>query len=86
MCVHFIVLTLTSRNAISDREVEGEVSVQQWRTILVDNIPGSNAPEMTQPSLFDQGKGEGGENMDAIYYKQETRVVFQHFILLQPSS
>lgn len=50
------VLTLTSRYAVSYTEVEGEVSVQQWGTILVDNVSGCDAPEMTQTSLFGGGK------------------------------
>jgi len=63
-----ILSTLTSRNALFYTEVEGEVSVQQWRTILVDNVPGSYAPEMAQPSLFVSGKYRRGwrESADAL--------------------
>lgn len=50
------VLTLTSRYAVSYTEVEGEISVQQWGTILVDNVSGCDAPEMTQTSLLGGGK------------------------------
>lgn len=50
------VLTQTSRYSVSYTEVEGEVSVQQWGTILVDNVSGCDAPEMTQSSLFVRGE------------------------------
>lgn len=55
MCVGG-VFTLTSRYAVSYTEVEGEVSVQQGGTILVDNVSRCDAPEMTQTSLFGRGK------------------------------
>lgn len=48
-------LTLTSRYAVAYTEMQGEVCVQQRGTILVDNVSGCNAPEMTQSSLFDRG-------------------------------
>lgn len=60
------MLTLTSRNAVSYTEVESEVSIQQWRTILVDNVSGCDAPEMTQPSLHvredTERKGKNSED------------------------
>lgn len=59
MCVCVCVGGLsaqTSRYAVSYTEMEGEVSVQQWGTILVDDVSGGDAPEMTQSSLF--GKRE----------------------------
>lgn len=39
--------TLTSRYAVSYTEVQGEVSVQQRGAILVDYVPGCDAPEVT---------------------------------------
>lgn len=58
------LLTLTSRYAVSYTEVEGEVCVQQWGTILVDNVSGCDAPEMTQSSLFNRENTErNGEGM-----------------------
>lgn len=50
------VLSQTSRYAVSYTEVQGEVSVQQWGAILVDNVSGCDVPEMTQSSLFVRGK------------------------------
>lgn len=47
-----VTLKLTSRNAVSYTEVKGEVSIQQWGTILVDDVSGCDAPEMTQASLL----------------------------------
>lgn len=56
-------LTPTSRNAVSYTKVEGEVRVQQWRAIPVDNVSGCDAPKMTQPSLFARRKWRGRETM-----------------------
>lgn len=52
------MLTLTSRYAFTYTKVEGEVSVQQWGTILVENVSGCDAAEMTQSSLFVQKESE----------------------------
>lgn len=46
--------TLTSGDALPYTEVQGEVSVQQWGTILVHNVPGRYAPEMTQSPLLEK--------------------------------
>lgn len=46
------VFTQTSRYAFSNTQVQREVSVQEWDTILVDNVSGCDAPEMAQSSLL----------------------------------
>ena len=57
------MFTLTSRYAFSYAKVEGEVCVQKWGTILVDNVPGSNAPKMTQSSLLSRVKYRKRQNL-----------------------
>lgn len=51
-----VCVSQTSRYAVSYTEMEGEVSVQKRGTILVDNVSGCDAPEMTQSPLFGKGK------------------------------
>lgn len=86
------VMTLTSRYPVTYTEVEGEVSVQQWRTILVDNVSGCNAPEMTQPSLFVRGenrkrqreKGRGWEQITDIRASVFSFIVIMWWLLANP--